>query len=161
MHPSLALIVGFQVVRRTTDYFAARPARELCFVVVDREEKYAAKSFIDTFVYRGGDALGAGAFGLVGARWRRGALPLCRCGSASLSSSASSAPAGDASERSASLDERLAASAPPTRGSQLLLASSPTAMKKLSSSLRTRRGSLRASVLVLCRSEPAGTANSR
>lgn len=77
VHPSLALIVVFQVARRTTDYFAARPARELCFVVVGREEKYAAKSFIDTFVYRGGDALGASAFGVVGAIAPMVALPLC------------------------------------------------------------------------------------
>jgi AAA family ATP:ADP antiporter len=76
-HPSLLVIVVFQVARRTTDYFAARPARELCFVVVGREEKYAAKSFIDTFIYRGGDALGAGAFGLVGAVAPVVALPLC------------------------------------------------------------------------------------
>lgn len=75
--PSLVLIVAFQVARRTADYFAARPARELCFVVVGREEKYAAKSFIDTFVYRGGDALGASAFGLVGAVAPVVALPLC------------------------------------------------------------------------------------
>lgn len=76
--PSLSLIVAFQIARRTTDYFAARPAREACWVVVGREEKYAAKSFLDTFVYRGGDAIGAGAFGLVGAvaaPWI--ALPLC------------------------------------------------------------------------------------
>jgi ATP:ADP antiporter, AAA family len=77
LRPSLMLIVGFQVARRTADYFAARPARELCFVVVGREEKYAAKSFIDTFVYRGGDALAANAFGLVGAVAPIIALPLC------------------------------------------------------------------------------------
>ncbi|HEX4459235.1 MAG TPA: MFS transporter [Polyangia bacterium] len=77
LRPSLALIVGFQVARRTTDYFAARPARELCYVVADRDDKYAAKSFIDTFVYRGGDALGAGAFGLVGTVAPMVALPLC------------------------------------------------------------------------------------
>jgi AAA family ATP:ADP antiporter len=77
IHPSLGLIVAFQVARRTTDYFAARPARELGYVVVDRESKYAAKSFIDTFVYRGGDALGAAAFGLVGAVAPVVALPVC------------------------------------------------------------------------------------
>jgi AAA family ATP:ADP antiporter len=77
LRPSLALIVAFQVARRTADYFAARPARELCFVVVGREEKYAAKSFIDTFIYRGGDALGASAFGLVGAVAPIVAVPLC------------------------------------------------------------------------------------
>jgi ATP:ADP antiporter, AAA family len=77
LRPSLMTIVGFQVARRTADYFAARPARELCFVVVNREEKYAAKSFIDTFIYRGGDALAAGAFGLVGVVAPVVALPLC------------------------------------------------------------------------------------
>ena len=77
LRPSSRLIVGFQVARRTADYFAARPARELCFVVVGREEKYAAKSFIDTFVYRGGDAIAANAFGLVGAVAPIVALPLC------------------------------------------------------------------------------------
>ena len=77
VHPSLGLIIAFQVARRTSDYFAARPARELCYIVVGREEKYAAKSFIDTFVYRGGDALGAGAFGLVGVVAPVVALPLC------------------------------------------------------------------------------------
>lgn len=77
IHPSWTLFMVFQVARRTTDYFAARPARELCYVVVGREEKYAAKSFIDTFVYRGGDALGASAFGLIGAVAPIVALPLC------------------------------------------------------------------------------------
>jgi AAA family ATP:ADP antiporter len=36
-----------------------KPAREVLFTVVSREEKYSAKSFIDTFVYRTGDAIGA------------------------------------------------------------------------------------------------------
>jgi ATP:ADP antiporter, AAA family len=77
VHPSFALIVIFQIARRTTDYFAARPAREMCFIVVGREEKYAAKSFIDTFIYRGGDALGASAFGLFSAVAPIVAVPLC------------------------------------------------------------------------------------
>ena len=42
-----------------------KPAREVLFTVVSREEKYSAKSFIDTFVYRSGDALGALADRLV------------------------------------------------------------------------------------------------
>lgn len=77
VHPTLALIVGFQIVRRTVDYFAARPAREVCYVVVGREEKYAAKSFIDTFVYRGADAVGAGTFGVAAAAVPMLAVPLC------------------------------------------------------------------------------------
>lgn len=41
-----------------------RPAREALYTAVDREDKYKAKAFIDTFIYRG--AAGALAEGLVG-----------------------------------------------------------------------------------------------
>jgi len=57
--PVLNMCVAFQVLRRGTDYGIAKPAREVLYTVLDREEKYKAKSFIDTFVYRGGDALSA------------------------------------------------------------------------------------------------------
>jgi len=63
--PTLALLMGVQVARRAADYAIARPAREVFFTVVRRDEKYKAKSFIDTFVYRGGDAVGAGVSGLI------------------------------------------------------------------------------------------------
>jgi ATP:ADP antiporter, AAA family len=64
--PSLSAIAVFQVVRRASDYAIARPTREVLFTVVPREDRYKAKSFIDTFVYRLGDQLGAwGVAGLI------------------------------------------------------------------------------------------------
>lgn len=60
--PVLAVVVGFQVLRRATNFAFLRPARETLFTVVRREERYKAKSFIDTFVYRGGDAIGSVAY---------------------------------------------------------------------------------------------------
>lgn len=63
--PVLTVLIIFQVARRGANYALVRPARETLFTVVSREEKYKAKSFIDTFVYRGGDALGASAFDLL------------------------------------------------------------------------------------------------
>ncbi|MBI2295553.1 MAG: MFS transporter [Betaproteobacteria bacterium] len=54
--PLLAVIVAFQIVRRAGEYAIAKPARELLFAVLDRERKYKAKNFIDTVVFRGGDA---------------------------------------------------------------------------------------------------------
>ncbi len=54
-----------QVLRRAAEFALVKPAREALFTVVPREEKYTAKSFIDTFVYRSGDALGALADRLV------------------------------------------------------------------------------------------------
>jgi AAA family ATP:ADP antiporter len=57
--PTLSAIAVFQVVRRASDYAIARPTREVLFTVVPREDRYKAKSFIDTFVYRLGDQVGA------------------------------------------------------------------------------------------------------
>jgi ATP:ADP antiporter, AAA family len=54
--PTLAVLIAFQVLRRAAEYAVARPAREILFTVVSRESKYKAKNFIDTVIYRGGDA---------------------------------------------------------------------------------------------------------
>jgi ATP:ADP antiporter, AAA family len=57
--PSVGAIAVFQVVRRAGDYAIARPTREVLFTVVPREDRYKTKGFIDTFVYRLGDQVGA------------------------------------------------------------------------------------------------------
>jgi AAA family ATP:ADP antiporter len=64
--PTLSAIAVFQVLRRAGDYAIARPTREILFTVVPREDRYKAKSFIDTFVYRLGDQVGA--WGVAGLR---------------------------------------------------------------------------------------------
>ncbi len=64
--PTLWPIVIFQVLRRAGNFAVARPTRETCFTVVPREDKYKAKSFIDTFVYRAGDQLGAWSYAAMG-----------------------------------------------------------------------------------------------
>ncbi|MFI4947997.1 MAG: NTP/NDP exchange transporter [Alphaproteobacteria bacterium] len=64
--PTLSAIAVFQILRRAGDYAIARPTREILFTVVPREDRYKAKSFIDTFVYRLGDQLGA--WGVAGLR---------------------------------------------------------------------------------------------
>jgi ATP:ADP antiporter, AAA family len=57
--PTVMVLAVFQVLRRAGDYAVARPSRELLFTVVTREDRYKAKSFIDTIVYRTGDQVGA------------------------------------------------------------------------------------------------------
>jgi AAA family ATP:ADP antiporter len=54
--PSLMVYVIFSVLRRVGEYALSKPAREVLFTVVNREEKYKAKNFIDTAISRGGDA---------------------------------------------------------------------------------------------------------
>ena len=76
--PTLAVVATFQVLRRAANFALARPAREVLFVPLARADKYQAKTFLDTFVYRFGDqtgvwserglrALGLGLAGTAGA----------------------------------------------------------------------------------------------
>ncbi len=57
--PVLWVIVVLQVLRRAGNFAITKPAREMLYVVLNREQKYKAKNFIDTTVYRSGDALSA------------------------------------------------------------------------------------------------------
>ena len=54
--PVLAVMISMEVFRRVGDYAIMKPAREMLFSVVSREEKYKAKNFIDTAVLRSGNA---------------------------------------------------------------------------------------------------------
>jgi AAA family ATP:ADP antiporter len=53
--------------RRVGEFAISKPARETLFTVVPREERYKAKNFIDTVIYRGGDALAGWLFAGVSA----------------------------------------------------------------------------------------------
>ena len=61
--PVLSVLAAFQVARRASTFAFMRPAREVLFTVLRREDKYKAKSFIDTFGYRLGDQIGAWTYG--------------------------------------------------------------------------------------------------
>ncbi len=59
---SFAAIAAFVIARRAGNFALTNPAMEVLFTVVPREDKYKAKSFIETFVYRFGDQAGAWTF---------------------------------------------------------------------------------------------------
>jgi AAA family ATP:ADP antiporter len=63
---SLATLVLFQAAFSAVQRAITRPARETLFTVVSRADKYKSKAFIDTFVYRGGDVVGAQVEGVLG-----------------------------------------------------------------------------------------------
>jgi ATP:ADP antiporter, AAA family len=63
---SLAMLIVFEAAYRAVQRAITRPARETLFTVVSREDKYKSKALIDTFVYRGGDVVGAWTEGLLG-----------------------------------------------------------------------------------------------
>ena len=66
MTPTIAVLVVYQVLRRAGNFAFARPTREVLFTVVPREDKYKAKSFIDTVIYRTGDQVGAWSYAALG-----------------------------------------------------------------------------------------------
>ena len=66
MVASLGALALFQAAFNAVQRAIMRPARETLFTVVSRADKYKSKAFIDTFVYRGGDVMGAGVEGVLG-----------------------------------------------------------------------------------------------
>ncbi len=63
--PSFAVLIAVLAVRRVGEYAITRPCRDSLYTVCTREEKYKAKSLIDTFIYRGGDATSASVYQLL------------------------------------------------------------------------------------------------
>jgi len=63
---SLVALIVLQATFSAVQRSIIRPARETLFTVVPREDKYKSKAFIDTFVYRTGDVVGAQLEGLLG-----------------------------------------------------------------------------------------------
>lgn len=53
--PTLTVAIAVSAGGRALTHSLSRPGRELLFTVVAREDKYKAKNFIDTLVYRFGD----------------------------------------------------------------------------------------------------------
>ena len=63
MAPVFAVVVVFHVLRRAGNFAVAVPMREVLYTVLRRSDKYKAKNFNDTFVYRTGDLAGIWSFG--------------------------------------------------------------------------------------------------
>jgi len=63
--PTFAMLAALMIVRRVGEYAFVRPGREMLFAPLDAESKYKAKNFIDTVVYRAGDAVSAWAKALL------------------------------------------------------------------------------------------------
>jgi AAA family ATP:ADP antiporter len=63
---SLVALIAFEATFRAVQRGIMRPARETLFTIVPRADRYKSKAFIDTFVYRGGDVIGAQTEGLLG-----------------------------------------------------------------------------------------------
>ena len=81
--PTLAVISVSTVIRRACEFAIGKPAREVLFTVVTRQERYKAKNVIDTVVLRGSDAVstwghaGLRGLGMTTAQMAFAGIPLC------------------------------------------------------------------------------------
>jgi AAA family ATP:ADP antiporter len=73
LSPTLTVVAAVMVAERAIAFALSNPALKVLYTVVTPDEKYKAQNFIDTVVYRGGDAAsgwifntGAKALGLTG-----------------------------------------------------------------------------------------------
>ena len=64
-HPAFLPLAIVMSIRRIGEYSLVKPGREMLFVPLDADSKYKVKNFLDTVVYRGGDALSAQIEGLL------------------------------------------------------------------------------------------------
>ncbi len=62
VNPMLAVVVGSWIVLKGGNYSITRPAREMLYTLVSREDRFKAKPVIDIVVYRGGDTLAGWTF---------------------------------------------------------------------------------------------------
>jgi AAA family ATP:ADP antiporter len=81
--PTLAVISVSTVIRRACEFAIGKPAREILFTVVSRQERYKAKNVIDTVVSRGSDVVstwghaGLRGLGMTTAQMAFCGIPLC------------------------------------------------------------------------------------
>ncbi len=66
IYGSFSVLILLEATNRAVQRGITRPAREALFTMVTREEKYKAKAFVDTFMYRTGDVVGAQTEGALG-----------------------------------------------------------------------------------------------
>ena len=63
--PVLWVIVTVVVIERAITFSIASPGMRVLYTLVEPEEKYRAQNFIDTVVFRGGDAVSGSLFGIM------------------------------------------------------------------------------------------------
>lgn len=63
--PMVIILLLIQIFRRVGNYAITRPARELLFTQVTKDERFKSKPVIDVVVYRGGDAVSGSLFAVL------------------------------------------------------------------------------------------------
>jgi ATP:ADP antiporter, AAA family len=65
LYPSLDVIAAVMVAERVVAFSLANPAMKVLYTAVSADEKFKAQNFVDTVVYRGGDAAAGWIFNTI------------------------------------------------------------------------------------------------
>ncbi len=65
LHPVFAIMAALQVLRRSITFGLTKPTTDMLYSVVSAEERYKAKNFVETAIYRGGDLIGTWTIRLI------------------------------------------------------------------------------------------------
>lgn len=60
--PELHVVAAIMVAERVASFAMSNPSTKVLYTAVDLDERYKAQNFIDTVIYRGGDALSGAVF---------------------------------------------------------------------------------------------------
>jgi len=77
INPTFTVIAAFQILRRSLGFGFSKPTSDMLYSVVSPEEKYKAKNFIDTTVYRGWDVVSTWTIRTIGSIGLSGVALLC------------------------------------------------------------------------------------
>ncbi len=80
--PALTVLLALQVLRRGGNYGLTRPAREMLYTHVSKEDRFKTKPVIDIVVYRGGDWLTSMLFAVLTDKIGLGLAAVAAIGSA-------------------------------------------------------------------------------
>ncbi len=59
IHPVFTVMAGLVIFRRSLAFGFSKPTNDMLYAVVTAEEKYKVKNFVETAIYRSGDAIAA------------------------------------------------------------------------------------------------------
>jgi ATP:ADP antiporter, AAA family len=75
--PVFLVLAGVQILRRSITFGLTKPTTNMLYSVVSPEERYKAKNFIETAVYRGGDVVATWIVRFIGGIGLNGIALLC------------------------------------------------------------------------------------
>ncbi len=76
-NPAFAIIAVFQVLRRSITFGLTKPTTDMLYSVVTPEERYKAKNFVETAIYRGGDLIATWTIRLISGIGLSGVALVC------------------------------------------------------------------------------------